>query len=105
MSTKTGVLLADEAPIAEMDELRGLVAEGHEKGYVTIEQITSCLEEVEVTKEQVVELHSYLDEHGIAVLSADGKLVTSETGKAEAAAEAREAAVADGGGAVAAEKR
>src|ERR1700757_369265 len=35
MSNKAIVLLADEAPIAEMEELRGLIAEGHERGFLT----------------------------------------------------------------------
>lgn len=87
MSTKTDVLLADEAPIAELDELRSLIQEGLERGFLTIEQITTTLEEVEVTKEQVSELHHHLDEQGIAIVSADGKPVTSESGRAEAAAE------------------
>src|SRR5689334_25046765 len=53
--SESHVLLSDEAPIHEMDELRGLIAEGQEKGSLGIEQITACLEEVEVTKEQVQE--------------------------------------------------
>ena len=89
MSTKTEGLLADEAPIHEMEELRPLIAEGQEKGVLTFEQIAERLEEVEVTKEQVVELHHWMEEHGIAVVGSDGKLATSENGKLEAAAEAR----------------
>jgi len=90
LSTKTTeALLADEAPIHEMDELRPLIAEGQEKGLLTFEQIASALEEIEVTKEQVHELHHYLDEHGIDVVGADGKAVQSESGKVEAAAEKR----------------
>jgi RNA polymerase primary sigma factor len=72
-----------------MDELRGLVTEGQEKGFLTFAQITTCLEEVEVTKEQVQELHAYLDEHGIDVVGADGRPVVTENGKVEAVAEAR----------------
>jgi RNA polymerase primary sigma factor len=93
LSTKTDVLLADEAPIAEIDELRTLIQEGQERGFLTIEQITTCLEEVEVTKEQVQELHTHLDEHGIAIVGADGKPVT-DSGRAEAAAEERQAQAA-----------
>jgi RNA polymerase primary sigma factor len=90
LSTKTSnALLADEASISEMDELRPLITEGQEKGVLTFEQITSALEEIEVTKEQVTELHHYLDEHGIDVVGADGKAVQSESGKVEAAAEKR----------------
>jgi RNA polymerase primary sigma factor len=91
LSTKTDVLLADEAPIAEIDELRTLVQEGQDRGFITIEQITTTLEEVEVTKEQVSELHQHLDEQGIAIVDANGKPVTSESGRAEAVAEERQA--------------
>jgi RNA polymerase primary sigma factor len=84
-------LLSDEAPISELDEFRGLIAEGQERGFLTFEQIATCLEEFEVTKEQVQELHSYLDEQGIEVVESDGKLARSELGSVEA----RAAAVAD----------
>ena len=86
MSDKGSVLLTDEAPIAELDELRPLIAEGLERGALTFAQIESCLEEVEVTKEQVQELHAYLDEHGIVVVEADGRLAKSEGGSVEASA-------------------
>jgi RNA polymerase primary sigma factor len=66
-------LLADDAPIVEMDELRTLIAEGQERGYLTYEEIGTCLEEIEVTKEQVQELHTHLEEQGIDVVEADGR--------------------------------
>jgi RNA polymerase primary sigma factor len=88
VTTKTQVLLADEAPIAETEEFRSLIQEGQERGYLTFAEIATCLEEVEVTKEQVLELHSYLVEQGIDVVGADGRLATSENGKVEAAAQA-----------------
>jgi RNA polymerase primary sigma factor len=88
MSDKAIVLLADEAPIAEMDELRGLIAEGHERGFLTFEQIASCLEEVDVSKEQVAELHHYLDEQGIDVVDREGRIAKSEAGSVEANAAA-----------------
>jgi RNA polymerase primary sigma factor len=77
LGTKTEVLLSDEAPVSEMDELRPLIAEGQERGYLTFEQITAFLEEVEVTKEQVLELHAYLEEQGIELLGADGNPVAA----------------------------
>ncbi len=86
MSDKGIVLLSDEAPIAELDELRPLIAEGQERGVLTFAQIEACLEEVEVTKEQVQELHAYLDEQGIVVVESDGKLAKSEAGSVEATA-------------------
>jgi RNA polymerase primary sigma factor len=106
LTTKTtDGLLADETPIVELDELRGLLAEGQDKGFLTIEQITTCLEEVEVTKEQVTELHTYLDEHGIAIVGNDGKAVSSESAKVEAVAEKRQADAAAGGAAGTARKK
>ena len=39
MSEEAIVLLADDAPIAELDELRPLIAEGQERGFLTFEQI------------------------------------------------------------------
>jgi RNA polymerase primary sigma factor len=63
---------------SELDEFRSLIAEGQERGFLTFEQIATCLEEVEVTKEQVQELHAYLDEQGIDVVEADGGLARSE---------------------------
>jgi RNA polymerase primary sigma factor len=88
VSTKTDVLLADEAPIWELDDLRQLIVEGQERGFLTFEQIASTLEEVEVTKEQLQELHQHLEDQGIDVVGADGRLATSEAQKVEAAAEA-----------------
>ena len=73
MGTKTEELLASEASIFDIEELRALILEGQERGFLTFEQITSALEEVEVTKEQVSELHAYLEEQGIDVVGADGK--------------------------------
>jgi RNA polymerase primary sigma factor len=61
-----------EQPFAESEELRGLIALGRERGYLTFEQIAGTLEEVEVTKEQVASLHSHLVEHGVDVIAEDG---------------------------------
>jgi RNA polymerase primary sigma factor len=87
VSEETIVLLSDEAPIMELDELRPLIAEGQERGFLTFDRIAGCLEEVEVTKEQVQELHAYLDEQGIEVVEADGRLAKSDGGNVEAAAQ------------------
>jgi RNA polymerase primary sigma factor len=85
------VLLNDEATISELDELRGLIALGQERGFLTFREIETCLEEVEVTKEQVQELHLFLDDSGIDVVEADGRIARSEAGTVERrAAEAAE---------------
>ena len=84
MGTKTEALLASDVSITEIDELRPLILEGQERGFLTFEQITSCLEEVEVTKEQVVELHAYLEDQGIDVVNAeDGRPAVAEGGRFE----------------------
>jgi RNA polymerase primary sigma factor len=78
LGTKTQALLEGEPAITEIDELRPLIAEGQERGFLTFEQIASCLEEVEVTKEQIIELHAFLEGEGIDVVGADGKPATTE---------------------------
>ncbi len=95
MATKTDALLAGDASITEIDELRPLIAEGQERGFLTFEQIATALEEVEVSKEQVTELHAYLEGEGIDVVGADGKLATSEGGRFEPAAGRQEAKTPD----------
>jgi RNA polymerase primary sigma factor len=89
VSEEAIVLLADDAPIAELDELRPLISEGQERGFLTFEQIAVCLEEVDVTKEQMQELHVYLEEQGIDVVEADGRPLKSETAGVDAAAAAQ----------------
>jgi RNA polymerase primary sigma factor len=80
-------LLADEAPIVEMEELKPLIAEGQERGYLTFEEIATCLEEAEVTKEQIQELHAHLEENGIDVVEADGRPAVSDGSAAERGSE------------------
>ena len=55
---------SDVQPFTELEELRGLIVLGRERGYLTFEQIAATLEEVEITKEQVSGLHAHLVEHG-----------------------------------------
>jgi RNA polymerase primary sigma factor len=61
-----------DAPFSEVEELQVLVTEGRERGFLTYEEIATCLEEVEVTKEQVQELHAHLVEHGVEIVSENG---------------------------------
>ena len=56
-------------PIGELEEVRGLVALGRDRGYLTFEQITTTLDEVDLTKEQVRQLHGYLLECGIELVA------------------------------------
>ncbi len=74
LETVTDAIERDEqsSPIVEIEELRGLVVLGRERGYLTFEQIAATLEEVEITKEQVSGLHAHLVEHGVDVIAEDG---------------------------------
>ncbi len=63
---------SDGQPFAEPEELRGLIALGRERGYLTFEQIAGTLEEVEVTKEQITGLHAHLVEQGVEVIAEEG---------------------------------
>jgi RNA polymerase primary sigma factor len=103
------VLLGDETPVVDLFELQPLLADAQERGVIQFSDLETCLEEVEVTKEQVAELHSYLDEQGIAVVGADGTLAASEESRLEASAPRAaddsdglesDSADADGGGGV-----
>jgi RNA polymerase primary sigma factor len=64
--------LNGEPPFADHDELQALIGQGRERGYLTFEEIAGTLEEVEVTKEQVQQLHGYLVEHGVDVIAQNG---------------------------------
>ena len=68
-----------EKALHDSEELRGLIAQGRERGYLTFEQISGTLEEVEVTKEQVQDLHSHLIEHGVDVIAEDGLTAYKES--------------------------
>ncbi len=72
METVEVVDREDASNAPEIEELAGLIALGRERGYLTYEQITSTLEEVEITKEQVSQLHANLVEHGVDVIAEDG---------------------------------
>jgi RNA polymerase primary sigma factor len=79
-----GTAQADTS-FAETEELRGLISLGRDQGYLTFEQIAATLEEVDVSKEQVSQLHSHLIEHGVDVIAEDGVSAYKEAkGEAEA---------------------
>jgi RNA polymerase primary sigma factor len=68
-------LLADasEAPLLEIEEVRALVTEGRERGYLTFEQISTTFEEVELAKEQVAEFHAHLQENGVEIVASEDR--------------------------------
>jgi RNA polymerase primary sigma factor len=59
---------AAEVAVVEIEELQTLIAEGQERGFITVEALAASLEEAEITAEQVSDLLSYLEEHVIEIL-------------------------------------
>jgi RNA polymerase primary sigma factor len=57
---------------------------GRDQGYLTFEQIVATLEEVDVSKEQVSQLHNTLIEHGVDVIAEDGVSAYKEAKESEA---------------------
>jgi RNA polymerase primary sigma factor len=98
LETGTNVIERDgsgESPVPEIEELRGLVALGRERGYLTFEQIATTLEEVEITKEQVSGLHAHLVEHGVDVIAEDGVSAYKEQRSSDGAGSSSQAKKAE----------
>jgi RNA polymerase primary sigma factor len=67
----------------EIEELRPLLTEARERGSVTFEELAQCLEEVDVTKEQLRDLRAHLLEHSIDLLTLEGKPAVWQDAAAE----------------------
>ncbi len=65
-----GLQVTAETPVAEMEELQGLIAEGQERGFLTADAIASAIDEAELSGQQSQDLLSYLEEHGVELLAA-----------------------------------
>ncbi len=76
-------------PFGEVEELTNLIAAGRAKGFLTFTQISATLGEVEVTEEQVRDLHAHLVDVGIDVIADEG--VPAEKEEAKAVGETRRA--------------
>ena len=74
-------------PFEGIEELDSLIKAGRRKGFVTFSQISATLAEVEVTEEQVRELHGHLVDSGIDVIADES--VPAEKEEAKAASEAK----------------
>jgi len=58
-------VLTVDISLPDVEEVHKLVADGVEKGFLTYDEIVACLEEVELTKEQVEDFYAYLIDHGV----------------------------------------
>ncbi len=75
----------EEAPLLELEEVQQLVSEGRERGYLTLEEISAGLEQTALTKDQLAELRTSLEEQGIDLIS-DGKSDELSAGPADSKA-------------------
>ena len=68
LAAREEALLADAA--LEGEELRELITEGQERGYLTHDEVAARLEEFDLSDDQVRELHGHLAEVGVEVIAA-----------------------------------
>ena len=66
-------MLTVDTALADIEELRTLVQEGHDKGYLTYDEVAATLEEVELSKEQLEDFYTYLLDHNIELLDGESK--------------------------------
>ena len=66
LAAREEVLLADAA--VEAEELRDLVAEGLDRGYLTHEELAVRLADFELTEEQMRDVYGHLMEHGVELV-------------------------------------
>jgi RNA polymerase primary sigma factor len=71
-------LLAD----VEAEELRDLITEGQERGYLTHDELATRLEDFELSEDQVRELHGHLHEVGVELIAADSEPASVATPEA-----------------------
>ena len=66
-----GAELWSEAGRPDTEELRRLVADGLEKGFLTHDEIAAALEDVELTREQSEDFYTYLVERSIELVEGE----------------------------------
>jgi RNA polymerase primary sigma factor len=64
-----GLLTATDTAVVDLEELQGIIAESQERGFLTVQALAAALEETELSGQQTQDLLSYLEEHGIELLS------------------------------------
>jgi RNA polymerase primary sigma factor len=89
LAARDEVLLADTAPVLETDELRDLVKEGQDRGYLTQDEIAAVFEDGEISDDQLRDFHSYLSDQGVEIVfpealtagaAPDGKIALNGVG-------------------------
>jgi RNA polymerase primary sigma factor len=77
LAAREEALLADAA--LEGEELRELITEGQERGYLTHDEVATRLEELDLSDDQLRELHGHLAEVGVEVIAGDVEPATIQT--------------------------
>ena len=78
-----------DAPFDGVEEIDSLIHKGRDRGFVTFRQISATLEEVEISEDQVRELHGFLVDLGIDVI-ADEEIPETAVEKAATAADRKQ---------------
>src|SRR4051794_21633474 len=73
-------MLTVDIALPDIEELRSLVQEGQEKGYLTFDEVAAALEEIELTKEQLEDFYTYLLDHNIELHDAESRQATHANG-------------------------
>src|SRR5688500_1765131 len=64
-------MLTVDITLPDFEEIRKLVREGREKGFLTFDEIVSGLGDVDLTKDQFDDFTTYLAEHGVDLLEGE----------------------------------
>jgi RNA polymerase primary sigma factor len=64
-------MLSVDIALPEVEELQKLVEVGQEKGFLTYDEITTALEDVELTKEQIEDFTAYVIDHSIELVEGE----------------------------------
>ena len=66
-------MLTVDIQLPDVEELQRLVEIGLERGFVTYDEVSAVVDEVELTKEQVEDFYTYLFEHGVGLADCRGQ--------------------------------
>ena len=64
-------MLSVDIALPDVDELHKLVEQGQEKGFLTYDEITKSLEDVDLTNKQLEEFTTYLIDHSIELVEGE----------------------------------
>jgi RNA polymerase primary sigma factor len=65
-----GLFATADTAVAELEELHGIIAESQERGFLPADALAAALDDAELSGQQMQDLLSYLEEHGIELLAA-----------------------------------